>query len=137
MIVLDSSFLVAFHNHDDVHHESAAEAMGELLDGKWGEALLPEYVFVEVTTVLAARRNLSAAIQVGEILLEARELELVPCREILTEAFEVFRGQKGRKVLSFADSAIVAIARRRKAEFIATFDRGFEQIKDLAIVPGK
>jgi predicted nucleic acid-binding protein len=35
------------------------------------------------------------------------------------------------------DAAIVAIARQRKAEFVATFDRGFEQIKGLTVVPGK
>jgi uncharacterized protein len=135
LIVLDSSFLIAFHNRDDVHHESAAAAIDELLHGKWGEALLPEYVLLEVTTVLAARRNLTTAAQVGELLLEARELELVPCHEFLMETFDVFRRQKGRNVLSFTDSAIVAIARRKDAKFIATFDRGFDQIKELVKVP--
>jgi len=31
MVVLDSSFLIAFHNSRDVHHSAAARAMDELI----------------------------------------------------------------------------------------------------------
>ena len=44
MIVLDSSFLIAFHNTRDAHHESAAGMMARFLDGEWGRGLLLEYV---------------------------------------------------------------------------------------------
>jgi predicted nucleic acid-binding protein len=134
VIVLDSSFLIAFHNARDVHHAAASSAMERLLDGGWGEALLPEYVFLEVTTVLAARRNLETAVAVGEALLSAPELELVPCADTFLEAFSVFRGQ-GRRGLSFADAAIVAIARQRGASFVATFDSGFRGLRGLRMVP--
>ena len=36
MIVLDSSFLIAFHNRRDVHHVAAASAMEALLHGDFG-----------------------------------------------------------------------------------------------------
>lgn len=39
----------------------------------------------------------------------ARELELVPCSDILFEVFETFRNQPGRE-LSFADAALVTAA---------------------------
>jgi predicted nucleic acid-binding protein len=73
MIVLDSSFLVAYHNRRDVHH-----------------------VFLGV--------------------------------------LDTFRGQR-RTRLSFADAAIVTVARQRGARFIATFDRDFRQVGNFAIVP--
>jgi predicted nucleic acid-binding protein len=69
MIVLDSSFLVAYHNRRDVHHGAAAATMERLVAAEWGPALLLEYVFLEVVTVLLARRGLDVAVRVATILL--------------------------------------------------------------------
>lgn len=44
MIVLDTSFLVAFYNSRDVHHAAAVGPMAEIIDNRYGTALLPEYV---------------------------------------------------------------------------------------------
>ena len=52
MVVLDSSFLIACHNTRDVHHAAAAQAMSPLTAGRWDPVLLPEYVLLEVVTVL-------------------------------------------------------------------------------------
>lgn len=136
MIVLDSSFVVGYFNRRDAHHARAAAVMDGLIAKDWGDCLLPEYVFLEVTTVLAARVDLLTAARVGRALLEARELELVPCSEHFLDAFETFRDQPDGLGLSFADSAILAIARRRGAEHVATFDRAFRRIDGIAVVPG-
>lgn len=136
MIVLDSSFLVAYHNERDVHHAAAARTMGRFLEGEWGEALLPEYVFLEVMTVLAARLGLDNAIAVGESLLDAREVEFVPCSEAFLDAFEVFRAQADGQ-LSFTDAAIVAIARRSDTQHVATFDADFHRVEGITVVPAK
>ena len=134
MIVLDSSFLVAFHNSRDVHHDAAAMAMQRLIGGEWGEALLPEYVYVEVVTVLAARRAPDVAAAVGETLLRAREVELVPCSEHFPSAIETFRRVAGLG-LSFVDAAIVTIARARGVHHVATFDADFAKVEGLEVVP--
>lgn len=134
MIVLDSSFLIAYHNEHDVHHAAATEVMGPLLNGTWGELLLPEYIFLEVVTVLAARIDLHTAVDVGAALLDARELEFVPCSELFLETFDLFRGQSDMG-LSFADAAIVAIARRRQADYVATFDADFKRVEGIVVVP--
>ena len=52
MIVLDSSFLIRFHNERDAHHSAACVLMEQFLAGAWGKGLLLEYVFLEVVTVL-------------------------------------------------------------------------------------
>lgn len=109
MIVLDSSFLVGFHNERDAHHQTASALMDQFLVGKWGRGLLLEYVFLEVTTVLLVRRDLNVATRVGNILLEAQELEFVPCSDLFPEIFRAFKDQKSTK-LSFADSAIAYVA---------------------------
>ena len=88
MIVLDSSFIIAYHNTRDVHHAAAKPIMEEVGSGKWGNATLLEYVFLEVVTVLLARRGLEVASNVASILLQARELEFVPCSDLFLDAFE-------------------------------------------------
>ena len=66
---------------------------------------------MEVVTVLLGRRGLEVASK------------------------EVFHGQRDGR-WSFTDAAIVTVARRRQAEFIATFDADFRGIDGLGIVPG-
>ena len=135
MLVLESSFLVAYHNRRDVHHADAARAMERLVAGDWGEALLLEYVFLEVVTVLLVRRGLDIAARVADLLLEAREIEFVPCSDVFLAALEIFRGQwSGR--LSFADAAIVAVARARANGLVATFDHDFAEVSGISVVPG-
>jgi predicted nucleic acid-binding protein len=134
LIVLDASFVVAYHNEDDAHHAAAAKAWPDLVGGAWGPVLLPEYIFVEVVTVLAARRGLERAAERGRELLEAAEFEFVDCSAFFVRAFEVFRTQRGTE-LSLADAAVVAIARQRGAKHVATFDRDFRRVAGLSVVP--
>ena len=134
MLILDSSFLIAFHNKQDAHHSAAASVMEDLLGGKFGQALLLEYVFLEVVTVLLARRGLPVATSVAQALLNAREVEFVPCSEFFIEVFETFSSQK-KTSLSFTDAAIVTMAKRQSGAFIATFDKDFRSIEGISVVP--
>ena len=134
MIVLDSSFLIASHNTRDVHHESANQAMTELVAGRWGRALLLEYVFVEVATVLLVRRGLRVAARVTAALLASREIDFVPCSELFLDVFRTFRDQ-GDGMLSFTDAAIVTVSRRDGGSFVATFDADFTGIDGVTVVP--
>jgi predicted nucleic acid-binding protein len=134
VIVLDSSFLVAYHNRRDVHHQPAAAIVERLLGGEWGPPLLLEYVFLEVVTVLLARRGIEVAARVAAVLLEARELEFVPCSDVFFDTLDTFRAQRDGR-LSFTDAAIIAVARRRGAGFVATFDHDFRQVGSVAVVP--
>ncbi len=135
MVLLDSSLIIAYHNARDVHHTAAMRVMDDLIAGKWGRGLLLEYVFLEVVTVLFARRGLPIASTVGSVLLQARELDFVPCSELFLDTLETFRKQGGSK-LSFTDAAIVTVARKQDAGVVATFDRDFRNIKGIAVIPG-
>jgi predicted nucleic acid-binding protein len=134
VIVLDSSFLVAYHNSRDAHHEAAAEVMTRFLDGEWGRGLLLEYVFLEVVTALMARRGTEVASEVADVLLGARELDLVPCSELFIEAVETFRRQKKTR-LSFVDATIVNVARDRADGLVATFDRELASVRGIQAIP--
>lgn len=134
MIVIDSSFLIAYHNLSDVHHSAAAKTMDKFLLGSWGQGLLLEYVFLEVVTVLMARRGLAAVSATASLLLSARELDLVPCSGIFLETFGAFRSQEGT-TLSFTDAAILTVARHRADGLVATFDKDFRELEGITVVP--
>jgi len=108
--------------------------MDRVVAGEWGPALLLEYVFLEVVTVLRMRLDLTSAVGVAEALLRAREIEFVPCSQVFVEAFETFRTERG-SALSFADAAIAAVARRHPPGLVATFDNDFSVLDGLTVVP--
>lgn len=134
MIVLDSSFIIAYHNTKDVHHAAAARAMAQVVTGRWGRPCLLEYVFLEVVTVLLVRRGLPTATAVATALLQAGDLDFVPCSDLFLETVATFRDQPGER-LSFADAAIVTVARRSTPGFVATFDRDFRGLPRLTVIP--
>ena len=136
MVVLDSSFLIAFHNRRDAHHAAAASAMDSLLRGDFGRLVLIEYVFLEVVTVLLARRGHRAALDVADILLDAEEVDFLPCSDLFADALREFR-IRGAARLSFADAAIVAAAQRHGAQFVASFDEGFRGIEGIRVIPAE
>jgi predicted nucleic acid-binding protein len=134
VIVLDSSFLIGFYNERDAHHVTARELMELFLAGVWGDGLLLEYVFLEVVTVLLLRRDLTVASKVGRILLEATELEFVPCSDGFLETVKGFSTQSDSR-LSFTDVAIANVAQNRASGQLLTFDQEFRKISGLRINP--
>ena len=69
--------------------------MDQFLAQRWGRGLLLKYVFLEVMTVLMARRDLAVAARVGQILLDAQELDFVPCSDLFAETWRTFRRKLG------------------------------------------
>ena len=132
MIVLDSSFLIGFHNQRDAHHAAARRLMERFLTGQWGRGLLLEYVVLEVVTVLLIRCDLAVASRVGRLLLDAEELEFVPCADLFSRTFDVFAQQTDTR-LSFADAAIVHVARERTDGWVLTFDEEFQKPAGIRI----
>lgn len=136
MIILDSSFLVAYHNDRDAHHAASRDVMEHLIAGEWGRAILLEYVFLEVATVLLARRGLLTALTVADTLLRAREVDFIPCSDLFLDALHTFRTQASGK-LSFTDAAIVALARNHSPGRVATFDADFVGLSGVSVVPAE
>lgn len=134
VVVLDSSFLIGFHNAADVHHATAVGVMDRLLAGEWDDILLLEYVLLEVLTVLRMRLDLPTAVGVGETLLRSREVRFVPSSDIFLRAFDTFRHERQAE-LSFVDAAIVAVARQHGPAHVATFDAGFARVDGVTMVP--
>jgi predicted nucleic acid-binding protein len=133
-IVLDASMLVACHNRRDTHHEAAVALMQDVARGAYGQALLPEYVFLETVTVLMNRLDPATAAAIGRTLLQTREVDFVPCSELFVDAFETFAAPTATG-LSFTDAAIVTIARRNDPPYVATFDRCIAAVPGIVAIP--
>jgi predicted nucleic acid-binding protein len=133
MVILDSSFLIAFHNSRDVHHEAAKRGMQELLSGAWGAGLLLEYVFLETVTLVARQLGQEAAARVGSVMLDAAELEFLPCSMVFADAWRVFSSAEGEG-LSFTDAAIAYVAREHAGGRVATFDNGIRRLAGITAV---
>jgi predicted nucleic acid-binding protein len=132
VIVLDSSFLIGFHNERDAHHQEASALMDRFLAGEWGRGLLLEYVLLEVVTVLLLRRELPVAARVGRLLLDAQELKFVPCSELFLQAFERFTEQENTR-LSLVDAAIAHVAQAHAGGLVLTFDQEFFKLPGIRI----
>lgn len=108
--------------------------MEEIIDGKHGRVVLPEYVLVEFATVLAARAGMDITRRAVHDLTNAREVEFVRCSRILPQAYSLFQSQQ-RARLSLVDCTLIEMARDEKDPAIATFDRAIAERDDVRALP--
>ena len=135
MIFLDSSAIIAYKNADDVNHKKAANIFQKLNAGEYGIGVISEFVFSEVTTVLALRKSLEAAREVGNVLLEAKEIEIMKTSEVFERTWNIFSDQENAG-FSFVDASNLACMEVRKISRIATFDKDFQKIRWVEVVNG-
>jgi len=69
----------------------------------------------------------------GHILLEAKELEFVPCSDFFRETRDVFTAQSDTK-LSFTDAAIAYVAQKRAGGLVLSFDEEFRKVPGVHMV---
>lgn len=134
-LILDTSYLIGLGHERDAHHEAALEVQSGIDAGHWERTLLHEYVLLETLTVLTARENHGFSIEFGRSLLETQETHLVLGSDLLMETWDAFRTQPTGE-LSFTDAALTVVAEAYNAPEIATFDRGFEAVDGVRVVPG-
>ncbi len=135
MIFLDSSALIAYKNADDINHKKAVALFQKLNAGEYGIGVISEFVFSEVTTVLALRKSMEAAKEVGNVLLEAREIEIMKASDVFERSWEIFMNQENT-ALSFVDASNLACMEKRKIRKIATFDKDFLRMSEVEVVSG-
>ncbi len=134
-VLVDTSFLVAQLDERDVHHQTA-RALHELFRRREVAYIYLDCVVNEAVTVLA-RRALERKVDPKPIIRRLR-------REIPTEmldwtgpelprlwerSLDTLEMYKGR--LSFHDCLLVLVSQEGGIEWIASFDRSFDQVKAL------
>lgn len=133
MIFIDSSVIIAYKNADDTNHDKSVDILNRLVAGKYRKGIISEFVFAEITTVIALRLNRDAAIEAGDILLDAKDIEIIKTSDVFERSWDIFRNQTNTK-LSFVDASNLACMELAKINKIATFDKDFLKIKSVVVV---
>lgn len=134
-VLVDSSFLIAQLDERDTHHKTA-KTIHELFRNQGVSYLYLDCVVNETITVLARRarerkvdpvpiiRRVRGEFPSGRLTWTGPELPRLwdPALDILEE----YRGQ-----LSLHDCLIILIAREEAIPWVASFDRGFDQVDGL------
>ena len=132
MIMLDSSFLIAYHNTKDNNHKQASELMPRIASGEYGKVNITDYIFDETATYLAAKHGLGKAVTIGTYLLGASELIGITKNDF-EEAWSLFKSQRNTR-LSFTDCTVIIAMRANSITKLATFDGDFGKFSDLSVV---
>ncbi|MBI2098620.1 MAG: type II toxin-antitoxin system VapC family toxin [Candidatus Wildermuthbacteria bacterium] len=120
MIVLDSNVWIALFDKDDSLHGRAQRAIGGLKE----RVALPEYVILEVTTVLAQKAGKSFADSFLQKVYANRDIQIIVSSGQFLDELVSFYLSSSTKNLSFVDYALLFLSRRMK---ILTFDKNLEK----------
>ena len=120
-LFVDTSAWFAFVNRGDDDHE----AVRRLFDAHAGRLVTTNFVFDETVTLCARRLGHSAAVRLGEAVLDARLVDLVRAgHDDETRAWELFR-RRSDKDYSFTDCVSFAVMRRLGITRSAALDEDF------------
>lgn len=133
MIFLDTSFLIAYYNSQDVNHEKAVKIMKDSLDNTYGNLFTNDFIFGECATMLSRKlSNQEDVIKVVRDISEFVELNNLG-KDEFNKVLDLFIKQKSKK-FSFFDLSILVSMQKEKAGYLATFDKEFEKIKGLSVI---
>lgn len=121
--VLDTSFLIAYHNKNDIHYEKARSI-------ETGESVINDYVYNETLNIVYNRNNRRKAVEYGKFLRKALKISRVS-KPVFKKAVENFEEYD----LSFTDAAVAATAQKTGIGKVAAFDEDFDKIADLERIP--
>lgn len=117
MTILDANVWIAYFNEADALHDRAAHLVNQHAGHQLG---LPEYVILEVATILAIKSSKKTADTFLAYVLDNQDVTVLYAhQELFAETVTVFRDQR-TAALSFVDAALVALGRDHT---VITFDK--------------
>lgn len=135
VVLLDTGFILATRNKDDINHEKAKQLMKECLSGKFGQILVPNLVFTETATLTLMRtHNIRLIIDIGRFILDSPRIKMIHLSETeFFEAWELFLKYLDQE-LSFTDCSLIALSKLfEKDAYVATFDAQFKGLVPLIV----
>ena len=137
---LDSSYIVALLDEDDVHHMRAVQIV-EILRGEGVQVFISDILINEVLSVLAKRCQTKK--REGRFpALVSKFQDLIQHYPILQlyELINQFHGAlissmtRCEGILSFHDCLILFFLKEIPKIHLVTFDKGFQKVKGLKVV---
>jgi len=128
VVFLDTGFILAIRNSDDINHVKAVEIMKKCLSGKFGRIIVSNFVFDEtVTLTLVRTRNKNLVKDIGDYIFNSTRIHLLHLSETeFLATWDIFL-KFFDKGLSFTDCSILVMAKLVESNvYIATFDNHFQ-----------
>ena len=117
-IIVDSSVWISYFDEDDSQHQKAEDLLEKLSQ----PFLIPEYILLEVVTVL---RQKNREVELEQFLDSAtRDYVYLPAGNLGVMVASCYSDKKYSK-LSFVDVALVILAKKYK---VITFDKALTQV---------
>ncbi|MFH1522473.1 MAG: PIN domain-containing protein [Patescibacteria group bacterium] len=121
MVILDSNIWIAFFNRKDSQHTKARKIFFTIQE----LVILPEYIILEVCSILTLRASKKIAEAFLEIAIYNKNVKIVLSDDSLFKnTLKLFVQYKGNK-LSFVDLALVYMS---KTDKIVTFDKNLKKV---------
>lgn len=133
MILLDSSFVIAFYSELDNNHKQARELMKRIAAKEYGDLFISDYVIDEVSTVIMKRLGVKTVTRICKELLNAAYLVNID-DDMFYKTFDIFQKQRGT-TLSFTDCSNIAIIEEKGIRNLAAFDSDFKHFARISTVP--
>ena len=125
---LDTSFLIAFFDSGDNHHEKAREVMKGI---KTQELVISDQIFSETVNTAFSKVGHDTARDCSRYLRKS-QIKIVYLNESgFLEACNLFQENR----ISFTDCSIVSTMETLNIEKLATFDKDFKQFAEIEKVP--
>ncbi|MCY3411631.1 MAG: type II toxin-antitoxin system VapC family toxin [Candidatus Heimdallarchaeota archaeon] len=132
MILIDTSFYVAFLNTKDQNYSRAKELMTEIASGKFGSRITLDYVLDEAITVTWVRSGDRSLVDSIYLLINGKKSIFDMYTIELHELEEVWNTYKKyhsiRKPISFTDATLIYYAESNNIAKILSFDDEFDGI---------
>lgn len=130
---IDTSAFVALRNRAEREHDSARNALKQLLAAR-AHLFTSNYVFAETYTALLIRVGRHEAIEWGRRFRDGNAIEVVRVDEDLEDgAWEILE-RHGDKAWSYVDASCFALMDREGVSEAFSFDRNFNQ-RGLHVLP--
>ena len=128
VIFLDTGFILAIRNQDDINHSKAIKIMKECLSGNFGKIIVSNFVFDETATLTLVRTHDKNLVKdIGDFILNSPRIHLLHLNETeFIATWELFL-KYFEKGLSFTDCSLLVMAKLFESNvYIATFDKHFK-----------
>lgn len=129
-IFIDASVFCAYANVRDVHHKNAKKIISDIVSGKHENGITTDYIFDETVTVTKRKANSKTAIEIGKFLLDSEIFIAKVDSMVFQKSWELFQSND----LSFTDCSNIAFMNLFDIRKIATFDKGFKNIKNVQVI---
>lgn len=124
-MIVDSSFLVALFDPDDIFHDKAARLLEINLNAT---LVIPNRVIEETITVLAHKKNVAFALQVLEKLRDNKQVAIKQVSEDEWNEVISLMAERNRP-LGFVDYLVILLSNRIKEKPLCFDEKLLKEVK--------